>query len=103
MAHGGGGAVHLVLSVQSEEDVDRARVRRVRSVVRVVVGVEHVEEVLGVGEPLVGGRGPRPEVPAGVAECGVHCVWLSVDAAWCLLGAVMTASLYVAYGGAREW
>ena len=56
MPGGCSGAIHLVLSVQDEKDVDGTGQLGVGSVAGLQVGVQHVQEVLGVAQPLVGGR-----------------------------------------------
>ena len=80
VAHGGRRRVLLVVGVQDEEHVKRARETRVRLEVLVVETVEHVEEVLGVVE-RVGrvNRGAADAVAVGVGRDGRHGAQRAVD------------------------
>ena len=53
---GGGRAVHLVLGVEQEEDVEGLAELGVGPIIDVAVGVQHVQKVLRVGQPLLGLR-----------------------------------------------
>ncbi len=56
MAHGGSGAVHLVLSVQREHNVQGMRQFGMRPVIDVRTGIQHVQKIFRVVQPLVGWR-----------------------------------------------
>ena len=58
VAGGGGGAVHLVLGVQGEQNVERAGEAGVRAVRGRGARVQHVQEILRIPQPLVGAGGP---------------------------------------------
>ena len=69
MSGSSSGAVHLVLRMQDEEDVDGAGQLGVGPVVGLQVGIQHVQEILGIPEPLVGGR----VHPAAGSVVGKRC------------------------------
>mmetsp|Transcript_1482 Transcript_1482/g.5242 ORF Transcript_1482/g.5242 Transcript_1482/m.5242 type:complete len:298 (-) Transcript_1482:394-1287(-) len=69
LPHGGGGAVQLVVGVEDEELVEHAGEHRVGRVVHLRERVEHVEEVLRVGEAVLG----AVVRPANAMAVGAGC------------------------------
>jgi hypothetical protein len=47
-------AVHLMFRMQRKQDVQSTGVCRVRLVLWVAAGIQHVQEILGICQPLIG-------------------------------------------------
>ncbi len=71
-AHGAGAAILFVVGVQNEQDIQRAGNHRARHILRLGHAPQHVHEVFGVAEVVIG-INIRMPAPVPIGKCRQRC------------------------------